>query len=1017
MKKNNTWLISIFAVFILLLSACNNTLNNQIEKNLDSADNKTATLYFSVNGASARNILPDTSLENFSDFVLTGVLNGTTHDLGSWETVQDMLDASVDIAAGSWNFNLSAKRGEVNFTASTQLTIEENQSAVASFVLRASETDAGTLKLNLTYPATPDLYKVTWYLSPVSNASSVEGFCKRDSSTGAESQTLSDTEFTLQKELPAGKYMLSCDFGILYAKEEYGGQVHEMCSSVGNYYDYVVIQPGFESALNYEIDYFELTGITNAVSTEEGMVLTLDVPKGSQKITIMRVKNMSNAQISSPEEATPLYSVITKTLPSPTTSHQTFAITDCYGYSKDDELTYGVYFDEQMNSLSSVIKTFIAEHDALPTPGFTTYPEFATESAANGQTTKLKVTNTPVLDNDDNKDYKIYFGFDENSLFLEPVVVFDKNTKEFSFNNINLAPGPQRFMDYRYGFEVDGWMYNLHLDTTGLADAQLPPVIQGPPPATATENGILIRVKLDSHTSCYVSLLRATSPQGPWSTLKSFTYVYDYFEYLDKNDLTEEQTYYYKLVDENDNTYGGEYFSATSIVTKGPLVSMTTAPTLTVNGTVATITSGSYEYDQDVKINDIRIEFIYANETDPTRKISVIRRDLEKPKEYEWKYSEEYPDEYDEDLTESISSREDSIDLYKVSIDGEKYIFSNAYVRFLDDFEMLYELPFTPAEGTYPLSIQIPAKRIQLSAEPTDAGIVLTVSNIPAGTEEGSYERITIYTSDANGSTTNIFNISDITQSSVVVTDEYVNKDNDYSYYARVNNDYHNKSPVVNVKASGGFGDFALTANYTDAGVILELPAHLETNDTLSIYKINQKMQQQKWLYLQQNTSSITDIFVNPDTMYYYGLSDISKNGSSENCEYWYYPRYSYPVVSIPADSSLKEFELVELPAAEFNQEEKSITFTAPPQFNQDLPTGYEINYIYFYYKQENDEDNIASVMYMEDNSYLIDTSLWQTGTYNFENAFMQVNAPNYCFYSEISADNSDGRMPQITID
>ncbi len=1011
MKKNNTWLISIFAVFILLFSACNNSFNNQIDNDLASADNKTATLYFSVNGSSARNILPDTSLDNFSNFVLTGTLEGSTQELGTWATAQQMLNAAVAIAPGSWNFNLSAKRGEVNFTASTQLTIEENQSAVASFVLRASETDTGTLKLNLTYPSVSDLYMVTWHLSPVSNASSAEGFCKRDSSEGAEAQTLSDTAFILQKELPAGKYMLSCEFGILYGTQEYNGQVHEMCSPVGNYYDYVVIQPGFESALNYEIDYFEMTGITNAQSTAQGMVLTLDVPKGSQKITIMRVKNMSNAQVASEEDVVANYSIITTKLPSPTTSHQTLTITDCYGYSKNDELTYGVYFDEQMNSLSSVIKTFKAEHNALPTPSFTTYPEFATESAANGQTTKLRVTNTPVFNYEG--DYKLNFISSQYELMLGTGIVFDKETEEYSFPE-DMDPGPYLVL-YRLGFDKDGWSYNLPFDTTGLSGAQLPPVIQGPPFATPTENGIFIRVQVDWSS---VSLSRATSRDGPWTTIKDFSYnSSSYFEYLDKTDLTEGQTYYYKLEDEYGNTYGGEYFSATSIVTKGPLASMTTQPTLTVNETVASITSGTYEMDEDINI--VRTIFEFANETEPSRKISVIKKDLiNPPMGYEWKYSEEYP-EYNEYLnqyyTDTFMTSDDTIDLYRISIDGEKYIFSQAYVRFYDEYDsILYELPFTPQSEAYPPDIQMPTRRIQLSAAAGDDGIVLTVSNIPAGTEEGTYKDIYIYAKYLNESTS-IFDVEDITQDTIVLTDSYVEPNIEYSYYAQVQSE-DNKSEVVTVRARGGSGELVITANAVDGGIELNIPASLTDNSSSCyVYRDNLTTHKSINLIIDENTTSIKDIFVNPNTSYRYSTS-FSNSYSAPNCSADYYPLLKS--VTVLATQGSGEFEILELPAAEFNQETQTITFTAPPQCTvQNFPEGYYYSVCSCYTSAE---DIWNSVDYSSKEASSSTILNWTSGTYTFYTEFFYytVYGPGYyynwtCYLTE---QNQYVRMPATIV-
>ena len=106
--------------------SCKNFLNNNsIEKDLENIDvaSKTAKLYFNVNGNSARNILPDTSLDNFSDFVLFGKFNDSEDEteLGSWDTIQQILGSAVEISAGSWDLTLTAKRGEINFASNIQI--------------------------------------------------------------------------------------------------------------------------------------------------------------------------------------------------------------------------------------------------------------------------------------------------------------------------------------------------------------------------------------------------------------------------------------------------------------------------------------------------------------------------------------------------------------------------------------------------------------------------------------------------------------------------------------------------------------------------------------------------------------------------------------------------------------------------------------------------------------------------------------------------------------------------------
>ena len=163
--KNNKWFIPILAIFILFCSSCNNALNNQFEKALDKdeAAEKTATLYFSINGSSSRNILPDTSLANFSDFVLTGTVGDSeVQSLGSWESAQAMTAGSVTVAPGVWNLILTAKKGTDNFSATATVTLEDGGSAVASFVLASAET-TGVANITLRYPKNTDI--ITYKMS------------------------------------------------------------------------------------------------------------------------------------------------------------------------------------------------------------------------------------------------------------------------------------------------------------------------------------------------------------------------------------------------------------------------------------------------------------------------------------------------------------------------------------------------------------------------------------------------------------------------------------------------------------------------------------------------------------------------------------------------------------------------------------------------------------------------------------------------------------------------------------
>ena len=118
--KNNKWIIAILSVFVLMFVSCKDSLIHDFTE-----QKETATLSFSVNGASSRNILPDTSIDDFTDVVLTGTLNGAGPQiaLGDWNSIGDMLDETLAVDIGRWNLNLTAKKGTVNFAATASVAV------------------------------------------------------------------------------------------------------------------------------------------------------------------------------------------------------------------------------------------------------------------------------------------------------------------------------------------------------------------------------------------------------------------------------------------------------------------------------------------------------------------------------------------------------------------------------------------------------------------------------------------------------------------------------------------------------------------------------------------------------------------------------------------------------------------------------------------------------------------------------------------------------------------------------
>ena len=830
--KNNKFIISILAILALMFVSCKGFLTtSSIEKDLENNDiaPKTAKLYFSVNGQSARNIFPDTSLSNFSDFALTGKLDDSedVNSLGSWDDIQALLGASLTVDAGSWDLTLTAKRGQINFTSNTQIEVLEGQNVTASFILVAADTDNGIANITLRFPEKAEVGEVWWYFRKVEKSSDLDTwysysgkYPERDTPDCESVQTMTSTSYTLQAELPAGKYIFTCEL------------CTEMGPELGTYNDYIVIQPGLESKLDYTIDYFEFTGITEAVPTEQGMLLTLDIPKGIEMLTIMRIKNY-NALMEYMDEyyehpdpnvdPTTLIesntTLINKQFSARTTSHTTLQLLDSCGFEAGDELTYAVYFN--MESIGTIVKTFTALYDVKEFPEFTTYPEFATEENDDGLTTKILISNNPVVDWKDNvtdNGYMLNFlngnGMGSSMMgFLFPEYVVDSNTKEGEVNVDNLYPGQNELTSYRFVFDKDGWTYNCHIDMSSLSGAQLPPVLQGPPFAVATENGISINIYVSYD---YVSLLRATSTEGPWETIKPYVYSDVCFEYLDKYDLNAGTTYYYKVINEYGQTYGGDYFSATATVTKGPFASISTQPVLAVSDdAVATFTSGSFQLATPDDVYYVVTVYEFTEENNPSNQLRIEHTHYLMGSNSDY-FRGEYTAQNKEDYS-WVNGLDNNMNLYALSADNKKYIFSSAYIKFYDtNRDFIKQLDFTPAQGNCPAEIQIPNRKIGLSLVPTVDGIVINISNIPEGASDLSIDVAETYGLGNYynfNSNRNYYFGSNISSGTMSFTDKYVNDQKQYYYRVTANKEGGSsyQSDVVSVTATGGSGEIGIS--------------------------------------------------------------------------------------------------------------------------------------------------------------------------------------------------------------
>ena len=836
MKKNNKPFYFLLTILVFLFISCNNLLSKQTQ-------NKSATLFFSINGYSSRNILPDTSVSDFTDFVLTGKINGTAtiFNLGKWDTARDMLEDSISIVPGAWELTLSAKKGQIIFTAETQVIIADGKSATAAFSLLANDENMGTLDIILRYPENTFIDGVDWEIIEVDDSnpfSSIiadyyysgvcyEGSCYRRFTQGDAIQTITDTEFTLKTSLPAGRYIFECTF---FTGESTGAKEGEYASHLDSYSDYIVIQSGLESKLDYTIDYFELTGVINAVSTPQGMELTLGVPKGTKDIIILKLR----------EEDDNFSYMIRKSLQAPVSTFTTMTVLDPYEFKAGDSLLYGVYFinmDSLKMNMSSALKCFPTNYDGHDFPVFTTYPEFETDLDDNGLSTNIKFSNTPVLDlkDSDNVDgYKLYCDMSSNFYPVMFDFEFDENTREFDITD-DLYPGKNPMNHYMLAINMNGWTYVNEIDTSPLTENQIP-AVQGPAPAVATEEGIYIKIHYENnktYESACLSLLRATAADGTYLPIvenwrNSGEDHDDYYEYLDKTSLEQGKTYYYKVVDSKGKTYCGNYFAATSGITTSSSGQINTAPAFSLSDStiVNSCSTGDFEITSDIK----RIEsvFEYTEENNSNCKLAVRLIKYKKDGDEDWqeKLNSYFKGEtgYSGSYESSVGySHETQNNLYHSELDGKKFIFSSAYVKFLGDGgkqneELLDVISFTPQEGSYPQVIQMPIYKPQLTVTPTAEGNIVTISNLSenvtsihcdCGTElsdsrDGYYMNRRYYFEDIN-----------ISSGTFVFTDAYVTSGNEYHYTVYSSGVLHFSIPEsdqVVVTAVGGSGEVGLSS-------------------------------------------------------------------------------------------------------------------------------------------------------------------------------------------------------------
>ncbi len=136
MKIINKMLFVLSVLFFVFLS-CDNTLNEIIEK-----DNQNLAYIKIGNNTFARTIQPDFNVENMSDFVLSGIKDGSSEEIiiiqaASYEELMSF--DCIAVESGKWSFTLTAKDEEIPLSGTITMPLYIGSVTVLSFKLTVDE--------------------------------------------------------------------------------------------------------------------------------------------------------------------------------------------------------------------------------------------------------------------------------------------------------------------------------------------------------------------------------------------------------------------------------------------------------------------------------------------------------------------------------------------------------------------------------------------------------------------------------------------------------------------------------------------------------------------------------------------------------------------------------------------------------------------------------------------------------------------------------------------------------------
>ena len=116
---------TIILFLTLIMFSCSNPFETTLKETKSNAKTKAAFITLSLDGYNSRTVLPETDQALFTDLVLKGTKSGgIEEELGAWDSVTEMQDATIPVSTGSWTFELSAKQGGTTLSGTVQKNIK-----------------------------------------------------------------------------------------------------------------------------------------------------------------------------------------------------------------------------------------------------------------------------------------------------------------------------------------------------------------------------------------------------------------------------------------------------------------------------------------------------------------------------------------------------------------------------------------------------------------------------------------------------------------------------------------------------------------------------------------------------------------------------------------------------------------------------------------------------------------------------------------------------------------------------